>query len=226
MAKLTPEQIARKFGIPREELFRLEREQRKLARHLSIKDAIDFNLVDAVAGIDNSFYKNRIVSAVVVMNPELEIIEQTFHEDKTAFPYIPGFRAYRELPAMVHAINNLETKPDVIFVKGHGIAHPRLGIASHLSLATNMPTVGIANELIVGEIQDNNIVLNGKIVGKVWQSKKGSKPLLISPGNMITPKTALELVKRFTREPHKLPEPIHAAGKFAKRLRKELFPQQ
>ena len=217
---MEPEEIAKKYGL---NLKKLEREQEKLAKELKIEDSIDFSVADKIAAIDNAFFQNKIVSACVVVNKDMEILEQEYFSDKMKFPYIAGFRAYRELPSMIQAFNKLEEKPDVIFVPGHGLIHPRLGLASHFSISVGVPTIGVANSLLVGSVKGKNIVIGKKKVGKILQSKPGSKPMYISPGNLISIDTALELAKNFVKSPHKLPEPLHLAHKYAKEIRKEVF---
>lgn len=217
---MKPEDIAKKYNI---DLLKLEREQEKLAEQIEIKDSMDFSLAEKIGAIDNAFFQNKIISACVVVSPDMEILEQEYFSDKMKFPYISGFRAYRDLPSMVQAFNKLEEKPDVVFVPGHGIAHPRLGMASHFSIAIGIPTIGIANSLLIGEVKGKDILLEGKKVGKILQSKPGSKAMYISPGNLISIDTSLALSKRFIRLPHKLPEPLHMAHKYAKEIRKEVF---
>lgn len=213
-------EIAEKYGI---NLKKLEQEQEKLANQLVIKDSVDFSTAERIGAIDNSFFQNKIISACVVLSPEMEILEQEYFQDKMKFPYIPGFRAYRELPTIIEAFNKLEEKPDFIFIRGHGISHPRLGIASHFSISTGVPAIGIADSLLAGEVKGENILLKGKKVGKVLQGKLGSRPLYISPGDLISVETAYELAEKFIKLPHKLPEPLHIAHKYAKEIRKELF---
>ena len=213
-------EIIKKFNINIE---KLEQEQIKLAKLLKLKDIINFELTTRLAGCANAYFNNHIVSAIIVLDENMEIVEQKYVEEKLKFPYIPGFRAYRELPAMVACFNKLEEKPDVIFVVGHGISHPRLGLASHFSLATGIPTIGIAQNLIEQvEVREGKLMLNGKIVGEEILTKFGSNPIYISPGNMISLNTASELVKKFIKAPHKLPEPLIQARKYAKKIADEL----
>lgn len=219
---MKPEDIAKKFNI---DLKKLEKEQEKLAEQLEIKDSIDFSVADKIAAMANAFFQNNIISACVVVSPEMEIIEQEYFSDKMKFPYIAGFRAYRELPAMVEAFNKLEEKPDIVFIQGHGICHPRLGLASHFSISTGVPSIGVADSLLVGEVKGEDIFIEKKKVGKVLQSKIGSRPIYVSPGNLISIETAYELAKKFIKLPHKLPEPLHLAHKYAKEIRKEMFSQ-
>ncbi len=213
-------ELVKKFNI---DLKKLEKEQEKLAEQLKIKDSIDFSLADKISAIDNAFFQNNIISACVVVSPEMEIIEQEYFSDKLRFPYISGFRAYRELPSMIEAFNKLEEKPDVVFINGHGISHPRLGMASHFSISCGVPSIGIANSLIVGEVKGEDIVLNGKKVGKVLIGKPGSRPMYVSPGNLISIETAFKLAERFIMLPHKLPEPLHLAHKYSREIIKEMF---
>lgn len=215
------EELCKKYNI---NLEALEQEQKKLAKTLELKDTIDFSLADKFGAVDNSFFENKIISAAIIINPSLEIVWQEYFSDVLRFPYISGFRAYRELPAMIQAFQKLEEKPDVVFIQGHGIAHPRLGLASHFSILTGAPTIGVADSLLPPAItKDEDIILNNKKVGKVLQSKQGSKPLYISPGNLITIKSAYELVKKLIIPPHKFPEPIHIAGKYSKEIREEIY---
>jgi len=217
---MNSEEIAKKYGI---NLKRLEEEQLKLAKQIRIEDSIDFNSVERIGAIDNAFFENKIISACIVLTPDMEILEQEYFSDKLKFPYIAGFRAYRELPSMIEAFNKISEKPDVIFIPGHGIAHPRLGIASHFSISTGIPSIGVANSLIAGEVKGEDVIVNGKKVCKVLMTKPGSKPMYVSPGNLISINTAYELAKKFIKLPHKLPEPLHLVHKYSREVRKEAF---
>ncbi|MBI5148103.1 endonuclease V [Candidatus Pacearchaeota archaeon] len=212
-------EIIKRFDI---NIAKLEAEQIRLAKTIKLKDSIDFELVERIAGCSNSYFNNHIVSAIVVLNSDLEIVEQKYSEEKMRFPYIPGFRAYRELPAMVSCFHKLEERPDVVFIAGHGASHPRLGLASHFSLLTGIPTIGIAHELLEGQVRDKKIYLNGKIVGEELLTKEGSRPIYVSPGNMISLNTAVKLVNKLIKTPHKLPEPLIQARKYAKKIVDEL----
>jgi len=206
------------------ELERLAREQKKLSKQVKLEDAFDFSLVQTLGGLCTAFLNNKIIAAAVVMDSEMKIIEQSYEIQKTIFPYVAEFRAYRELPAMLACYNKLENVPDIVFILGHGVAHPRyFGIASHFALATQKPTIGIAKKLICGELEGDKIVLGSKVVGHVLVTKIGAKPLFVSPGGFISVDSALELTKRFTRPPHKLPEPLHVACHYSKKIREEIM---
>ncbi len=212
-------QIIDKYGI---NIAKLKDEQIKLAKQLKIKDSKNFFEITKIGAIENVFFENKIISGIVVVDGE-EPIEQQYYSEKASFPYISGFRAYRELPAMLECFNKLEEKPELVLIHGHGIAHERLGLASHFGLSMNIPTIGIAENLIFGEVRGEDIIKNGKIVGKVLKLKEGANPLYVSPGNLISIETAEKIVRKLIKEGHKLPEPMRKAKKYVDSVREELF---
>ena len=128
------------------------------------------------------------------------------------------------MPAIIDCFNKLQEPFDVIFFEGQGIAHPRrLGIASHFGVAVQKPSIGVAQNLLVGEVRQGKIFIDGKTVGAELQTREGSKPIYISPGNMISIDTAIELAKKWIVKPHKLPEPLVIARKYAYRVREEFI---
>jgi len=213
------EELLKRYGI---DLEVLKKEQLKLAKGIELKDKIDFSLVESYGAIDNIFIGNKILSCVIVCNKDFEIIDRAYVLEKTRFPYLAGFRNYRELEPMINAFNKLNEKPDVIFIQGHGIAHPRLGLASHFSLSTGIPAIGVNNSLVDTKTKGEDIIRENKKVGKTLTSKKGSNPMFISPGSLITIATSYKLSKELIKLPHKRPEPIHLASKYAKKVKKEL----
>ena len=168
------------------------------------------------------FIKNKILSCVIVCDKNFEIIDRSYSYEKVRFPYLPEFRSYRELPAMINAFEKLNQKPDVVFIPGEGILHPRLGLASHFSLSTGVPSIGVSNVLIDCEAKGKEIFKDGKKVGTLLIEKQGSRPLYISPGNEVSIETAKMLSEKIIKLPHKRPEPLHLANKYAKEVRKEL----
>jgi deoxyribonuclease V len=205
------------------ELEKLKEEQKKLSKFVILKDAFDFKLATRFAGIHIELIGKELLASIVVLNEEFEIIEEKYVTRPVRFPYIPGYRAYRELPVMLAAYDKLEEEPDVIFIEAQGIAHPRgLGLASHFGISINKPVIGITKGILEGEQKNDEIFLNGKVVASSLVTKKGSRQIYVSPGHMISLKTAIEVTKRCIKEPHKLPEPIVEARKSAANVREEL----
>lgn len=218
-------ELSEKYNI---DFDKLEKEQIKLAKSLEIKDKIDISQIDKFGAINTIFLKNTLICCFVVCDKNFEIIDRAYVSEKVKFPYFPGFRSYRELPSMISVFEKLNEKPDIVFISGLGIAHPRLGLASHFGLVTGLPTIGLSNSLIgctiKGEkIEDGNDILrDGKRVGKVLISKKGSKPIFVSPGNHISVSNSYKISKDLIIAPHKRPEPLHLAGKYSKEVMREL----
>lgn len=195
----------------------LKQEQIKLSKKIILKD--DFKKIHTIAGIDQVYQDHEVISCIVVCDYKtLKIIEKQTAKVKASIPYIPGLLAYREMPAAIEAYNKLENKPDVIIVDGHGIAHKRrFGLASHLGLALNKPTIGLAKSLVTGIIENGKIFIEKDMVGFEFKSKPHAKPLYVSPGHLISLGTSLKVITETTKPPHKLPEPLHLAHKFAKK---------
>jgi deoxyribonuclease V len=202
----------------------LKKEQEKLSKIVVLKDAFDFGNATRFVGVDLETLKSKeILASIAVLDENMELVEEKYAIKPARFPYIPGFRAYRELPAILSAYDKLEESPDVIFIEAHGISHPRgLGLASHLGVSINKPVIGIAKQILVGKEKAEDVLLNGKIIAKKVITKQGSKAFYISPGNMISLNSAVEIVKKCIREPHKLPEPLVQARKISQRVKKEM----
>lgn len=213
------DELVKKYGI---DLEKLKQEQIKLAKELEIKDKIDFSLADRFGAIDNAFIGNKMLCCIIVCNKEYEIIDRAYVFEKIKFPYIPGFRNYRELLPMISAFEKLSEKPDVVFVPGQGITHQRLGLASHFGLSVNIPAIGVSNSVVECEINKEDILRNSKKIGKILLSKEGSKPMYVSPGHLISVNTAYDLCKKMIMPPHKRPEPLHLASKYSREVMKEI----
>ncbi|MEK6873142.1 MAG: endonuclease V [Nanoarchaeota archaeon] len=221
--ELRKQELSEKYGI---DFDKLEKEQINLSKELTIKDKIDFSLAERFGAVDIIFIKNKILCCFIVCDKSFEITGRSYILEKVKFPYFPGFRSYRELPSMIAAFEKLDEKPEVVFIDGQGIIHPRLGLASHFGLSTEVPTIGVSNSLIdckAGSEDGADILKNGKKVGNVLIVKKGSNPLFISPGNNISIKASYNISKSLIRLPHKKPEPMHLASKYAKSVKKELM---
>jgi deoxyribonuclease V len=213
-------ELIAKYGI---DIETIKKEQSKLSKEIKLKDAIDISSVSRFGAIENVLVKNQIISSIIVCDNEFNIIEQQYFVDKLKFPYLHEYRSYRELPSMIDAFNKLNERPDVVFIRGHGVTHPRLGLASHFSILTNIPAIGIADNLFdCDKIENENLLKDDKIVGKVLQTKEKANPIYISPGNGLTVDSAYKLTKVNVVLPHKLPEPLHLAHRYAKSVQNEL----
>jgi deoxyribonuclease V len=179
-----------------------------------------------VAGVDVGFESAGATTraAVAVLNlDDLQVIDRAIARRPTTFPYIPGLLSFREIPAVVDALEKLTTLPDLILCDGQGIAHPRrLGIASHLGLIINLPTIGVAKSLLIGnhaELADEKgsyqpLIHKGETIGVALRTRVGTKPVYISPGHRISLDTAIAYVMRCTTK-YRLPETTRHAHKLA-----------
>lgn len=213
-------ELAKRYGL---DLEALKKEQIKLAKTIKTKDAADFSAAEKFCGISTIVIKNQIIAAVIVCDRQFNVLEQQYYLDKLRFPYIRGFRSYREIPAILEAFNKLQEKPDVVFISGHGISHERLGLASHFSILTAVPSVGVSDNLFdLDSVKGEDIFLGDAKVGKILVSKPGSSPMYVSPGNLISIESAFRITKEMIKSPHKLPEPLKLASKYAKEVQQEL----
>lgn len=202
------------------DLRELKREQYKLAQRVILKD--DFREIKTIGGVDCAQINNKIVAIAVVLEfPSLNVLEIKTAKLNDPLPYVPGFLAYREMPAIIEAFNRLEQEPDILLVDGTGILHPRkVGMASHLGLALNKPTIGLTKKLPLGTIEKGKIFFENELVGFEINTKDHAKPLYVSPGHNVSLGTCLKIVQQCIKPPHKLPEPLHIAARVAKKALK------
>ena len=197
------------------------------ARNLQIKladNVIKYSSIGEVqyiAGVDVSILTDNAARAAIVTlsYPALEVVEVKTSIENIPFPYIPGLLSFREIPPLASVLSKLSTRPDIIFVDGQGIAHPRgLGLASHLGLLVDIPTIGCAKSLLCGVFDPvgeepgefTNVVYNKKIIGVALRTKKNSKPLIISIGHKIDLQKSINWVMKSCTG-YKLPEPTRLA---------------
>jgi len=197
--------------------FELKKEQDKLAQRVQLQDS--FTKIKTIGGVDCVQKDNKLLACVVVLEyPSLKFLEKKTAVLHDPLPYRPGFLAYREMPAIIEAFNMLEQEPDVLLVDGTGILHPRkLGMASHLGLALNQPTIGVNSKLHLGNVENGKIYFNNEFLGFEVKTREHATPIYVSPGHLITLGTSLQTVQRSIQHPHKLPEPLHLAHKLAKK---------
>ncbi|WP_454877342.1 deoxyribonuclease V [Serratia inhibens] len=181
-----------------------------------------------IAGADVGFEQEGAVTraAIAILRyPSLELVEYQIARVATTMPYIPGFLSFREYPALLAAWERLEQKPDLVFVDGHGISHPRrLGVASHFGLLVNVPTIGVAKKRLCGKFAPLDAVAGalapledkGEQLGWVWRSKARCNPLFIATGHRVSADSALAWVQRCMAG-YRLPEPTRWADAIASR---------
>lgn len=198
--------------------------QHKLSQRITLKDA--FTKVERIAGVDAAYTSDAcFAGAVVVELPTLRTVEEKTAMQALHVPYIPGFFAFREMGAVIKALRRLRSSYDVLMVEGHGIAHPNgCGFASHLGVLLRKPSIGVAKRLLCGRVEGMptpekpaEIVLNDRVVGYAVLSN--GKVIYVSPGNMISLATALEVVKKATHR-HALPEPLQRAHMLAEHAKR------
>ncbi|GAB6872791.1 deoxyribonuclease V [Halomonas shantousis] len=213
--------------------------QKRLAPRIERRDRL--GEVRHIAGVDIGFEDEGATTraVIVVMTyPELDIVDQVLHREPTRMPYIPGLLSFRELPAALEAYRQLKIEPELIMVDGMGIAHPRrLGIAAHLGLWLDKPTIGVGKSRLCGKHDEapptkgdwtplrdrvraedplDSRAVSEVTIGAVLRTREKIKPLYISTGHRVGLDTAVDWVMRCVTR-YKLPEPTRQADRIASR---------
>ncbi|MEV0353697.1 endonuclease V [Nonomuraea sp. NPDC050680] len=202
--------------------------QERLRLHVELTGPSAFT---SVAGLDVHYHgEDDVAAAVVVLSTtaatgdDLVVLEQVVVRGKARFPYVPGLFAFRELPALVEALERLTVTPDLLVCDGYGLAHPRgFGLACHLGVLTGLPAIGVGKTHFVGTHDAPDpargawtpIELDGSTVGRALRTQSNVKPVYVSQGHRITLDTACAEVLRLSPY-HRLPEPIRKADHLAR----------
>lgn len=202
--------------------------QRELASQVKLQPLPGQFEVLGAADIAYAAATGQLVAVMVTFRwPELSLIESAHVVTAVTFPYLSGLLSFREIPAVLAAHRRLQRPPDVLLCDGQGIAHPRrFGLASHLGLVLNTPTVGCAKSRLCGEhdpldLRRGNaqpLRLQNEVVGWVFCSRSGVKPLYISPGHLSDLETSKALIQRCLGR-YRIPEPLRQAHNLATHLR-------
>ena len=203
--------------------------QNELKGKISLKKS--FNKVKIVAGADVSYYQNKMIAGIVIFKfPQLEIIEKKSSLSSVNLPYIPGLLTFREGPSLLKALKKIKIEPDVILFDGQGIAHPRrMGIATHLGLFLDKPTIGCAKSRLSGkytsvgeEKGDYALLKEGEeVLGAVLRTRRKVKPIFVSPGHKIDLSNSIEIVLKCIVK-YRLPLPVREAHIFVNQIRNNL----
>ena len=201
--------------------------QGELAQQVVLRDDFATSL-RTIAGFNVGFEDGGAVTraaAVLLDAQSLQLLESRIARIPTRMPYIPGLLSFRELAALLDALALLPQTPDLVFVDGHGIAHPRrLGIAAHFGVASGLPSIGVAKKILVGnhatlhEMRGAYTPLRdkGAQIGWVLRSQINCNPLIVSPGHRVSMASTAELVVRYLTT-YRLPEPTRLADQLASR---------
>jgi deoxyribonuclease V len=196
--------------------------QRRIAEKIILEDKFP-KPISTIAGFDLAFLDDETyVTGVILDYKKLNVLEIKMIKSKLTFSYIPTFLAFREGPSIIKVYKELKVRPDILMINGHGIAHPLFcGIASHIGVLLDMPSIGVAQSKLCGEFREpkkigefSTITYQNKKVGYVYKSQENCRPIFVSPGHKISLETSLKIVKSTIRN-HKLPEPLHIAHELA-----------
>lgn len=217
------------WNIPPKEAVRLQRELASQVRltPLTTEPA-------RIGGCDvsmNRFAKEGFAGFVTLSYPNLETIATSAVKATIPFPYIPGLLSFREIPMLLSAWETLVEKPEVLLVDGIGIAHPRrLGIASHLGLVLDLPTIGCAKSVLIGAYEEPGNEpgdwtpltdpKTNETIGAALRTKRNVKPIFVSPGHRITLEDSLAFTMKAVRR-HRLPEPTRLAHLHTNEVRRQ-----
>jgi len=205
--------------------------QEALRRRLDLGEAR--RPTETVAGVDVSYDTRTptVYAAVVLMRlHDHEILETATATRPATFPYIPGLLSFREAPAVLQAVTRLKRRPDCLLCDGQGIAHPRrFGLACHLGLLLDLPSIGCAKSVLVGEYQEppkkrggfRMLIDRGERVGIILRTRDGVEPVYVSPGYRMNTQQAREIVLKATGR-YRVPEPTRQAHLLVNRLRRNV----
>lgn len=201
--------------------------QQTLAERVELRDRFETPL-RTIAGFDVGFEDAGSITraaAVLLDADSLRVIDTQVARIATSMAYVPGLLSFRELPALLQALHALPQTPDLAFVDGHGIAHPRgLGIAAHFGVVTGLPSIGVAKKILTGSGPEPHHVRgaytalrrDGRQIGWLLRSKPKCNPLIVSPGHRVAMASAADLTMRFVAG-YRLPEPTRLADRLASR---------
>jgi len=202
--------------------------QEALRTRIILRDT--FAATHIIAGADMSIDGDWGYGGVITYTfPRLEEIERRSVRMKLTFPYVPGLLAFREAPVLLAALELLSTEPDLLLFDGQGIAHGRrMGIATHMGILLNKPTIGCAKSRLVGTFEEPGsdrgcyepLVHEGETVGAVLRTRKQVRPIFVSPGTGISLKTSINIVMRCL-DGYRIPKPTREADHYVGSIKRK-----
>ncbi|ODN30693.1 endonuclease V [Fervidobacterium thailandense] len=210
--------------------------QQRLSKRVVLQELLDEH-VNLIGGMDVTYVNDFALGVLVVLDRSLNLVSVYCSEKKVTFPYVPGLLAFRELPVLLDCFFKAKKQgqvPDIVFLDGQGIAHPRrLGIASHFGILVNLPTIGVAKKRLYGVCKNEPLLgfpeplldRNGDVLGYCYIPKPRASPVYISPGHLCDPESALRVTTKMFRG-YKLPEPTRLAHHYTQLLRLEKLRKQ
>ena len=200
-----------------------------------LRDRVEFSdrpgRIRYVAGADMAFdpeTEEAFGGVIVYRFPDMEEVERRMARRKLRFPYVPGLLSFRETPILLAAFARLETVPDLILIDGHGRAHPRLfGLACHIGVLFDKPTIGCAKSLLVGEYEEPGaetgaaapLYFRGERVGMVLRTRDRVKPIYVTQGHRVSLARAVKLVRKCL-DGYRIPKPTREADHYVGELRR------
>ena len=183
-----------------------------------------FEEISTVAGVDIGIRNDVAIASVVVLNlPYLQVVDGVVAKSRINFPYIPGYLSFREIPPLLDVFSHLQTEPDLVIVDGQGIAHPRrFGLASHLGLILDKPTIGCAKSRLCGQYTEPDkekgswsyLLDNDDVLGIVLRTRTNVSCVYVSVGHLISLESAREMTLNFCPK-YRLPETTRLAHQAA-----------
>ena len=219
--------IKHSWNLPYKEAVCLQKKLASKVKQVPIKRKIK-----KICGLDISCSKKSdmlYATTVILDSKNLTILETSSNKGKATFPYIPGLLSFREIPLLRQCLLKLKNQPDIIIADGQGIAHPRkFGLASHIGILYNIPSIGCAKSVLVGEYKQlkskkgstSPLIYKGETIGTALRTKNNVKPVFVSVGNLITIQNAVRITLDCCTK-YRIPEPTRQAHILVNNLRKE-----
>lgn len=220
------EQMTSDWPTEKEEAKRL---QKKLCKYVRIKP-LD-RPIRSVAGADASYLGDKVIGVISVFSyNDMRLIEEAWSIDTVRLPYIPGLLSFREGPSLLQALMKLSFIPDLILFDGHGICHPeRFGLASHMGVILDLPTIGVAKSILLGKYEEpgpergewSHVLADEEIIGVVLRTRPYRKPLFISPGHLINFEDSIRVVLNCCGK-FRIPEPLRRSHMVSRDIKRHI----